>query len=153
MPKLCKQALVTPIYKSEGDKQDPENYRPISILPLLGKCIEYFVNQQLTNYVQDNNILNNQQYGFRKDSSTTFLMLDLFDKIYASKDKGFKPAVIFLDIKKAFDTVKHDNLLEKLKHYGIRMIINHSTLEYHVTNLHTLSRWLLQTIQNSNPLL
>ena len=73
------------------------------------------MNQQLTNYFQDNNMLNNQQYGFRKDSSTTFLMLDLFDKIYASKEKGFKPAVIFLDIKKAFDTVKHDNLLEKLK--------------------------------------
>ena len=119
MPKLYKQALITPIYKLEGDKQDPENYRPISILPLFGKCIEYFVNHQLTNYVQDNNILNNQQFGFRKDSSTTFLMLHLFDKIYASKEKGFKPAVIFLDIKNAFDTVKHDNLLEKLKHYGI----------------------------------
>ena len=106
MPKLCKQALVTPIYNSEGDKQDPENYRPISILPLLGKCIEYFVNQQLTNYVQDNNILNNQQYGFRMDSSTTFLMLDLFDKIDASKEKGFKPAVIFLDIKNALHLIQ-----------------------------------------------
>ena len=91
--------MVTLYINRKGDKQDPENYRPISILPLLGKCIEYFVNQQLTNYVQDNNILNNQQYVFRKDSST-FLMLDLFDKIYASKEKGFKPTVIFLDIKR-----------------------------------------------------
>ena len=140
MPKLCKQALVTPIYKSEGDKQDPENYRPISILPLLGKCIEYFVNQQLTNYVQDNNILNNQQYGFRKDSSTTFLMLDLFDKIYASKEKGFKPAVIFLDIKKAFDTVKHDNLLEKLKHYGISGTV-YNWFKSYLSNRFQCTRW------------
>ena len=140
MPKLCKQALVTPIYKSEGDRQDPENYRPISILPLLGKCIEYFVNQQLTNYVQDNNILNNQQYGFRKDSSTTFLMLDLFDKIYASKEKGFKPAVIFLDIKKAFDTVKHDNLLEKLKHYGISGTV-YNWFKSYLSNRFQSTRW------------
>ena len=80
IPKLCKQALVTPIYQSEGDKQDPENYRPIFILPLLDECIEYFVDQQLTNDVQDNNILNNQQFGFRKDTSTTLLMLDLLTK-------------------------------------------------------------------------
>ena len=76
LPKLCKEALVTPIYKGEGDKLDPGNYRPISILPLLGKCIEYFVYQNLTNYITENNI-------------------------YSSKEKGRKPAIVFLDIKKA----------------------------------------------------
>ena len=132
--------MITPIYKSEGDKQDPENYRPISILPLFGKCIEYFVNHQLTNYVQDNNILNNQQFGFRKDSSTTFIMLDLFDKIYASKEKGFKPAVIFLDIKNAFDTVKHDNLLEKLKHYVISGTV-YNWFKSYLSNRFQRTRW------------
>ena len=119
MPRLCKKELVTPVYKSEGGNTDLGNYRGISILPLLGKCIEYFVNQQLTQYVQCNNLLNCQQFGFRQNSSTTFLMLDFSDKIYNSKEKGQTPAVIFLDIKKAFDTVDHEILLQKLKHYGL----------------------------------
>ena len=123
MPELCKKALITPVYKGEGDKQDPGNYRPISILPLLGKCIEFFVNQDLINYINENKILSDRQFGFRKDNSTSYLMLELFDRIYSSKEKGKKPAILFLDIKKAFDCVNHDILLEKLKHYGIRGVV------------------------------
>ena len=119
MPLPCKKARVTPVYKGEWDKSDPGNYRPISILSLLGKCIEYFVYQNLTEHVQKNNILNDRQFGFLKDNSTTYLMLDLFDRIYASKEKGKKPSIVFLDIKKAFDTVDHNLLLKKLKFYGI----------------------------------
>ena len=73
MPTLCKKALITPIYKGDGDKLDPGNYRPISILPLLGKCIEYFVNQNLIKYINDNHILNDRQFGFRKDNSTMYI--------------------------------------------------------------------------------
>ena len=120
MPQCCKKALITPIYKGEGDKYNPENYRPISILPILGKCIEYFVNQNLSEHLENNKILNDRQFGFRKENSTTYLMLELFDKIYNSKEKGNKPAIIFLDIKKAFDTVDHTLLLRKLDHYGIK---------------------------------
>ena len=118
MPMACKIATVTPILKN-GDPNDPNNYRPISILPLLGKCIEYFVNKQLTEYVETNKLLTNHQYGFRKDHSTTFLMLNLFDKIFMSKETLKKPAIVFLDIKKAFDTVSHKVLLKKLKFYGV----------------------------------
>ena len=119
MPTICKKALVTPVYKGEGSKLEPGNYRPISILPLLGKCIEYFVNKNLTEHIDSNKILNDRQFGFRKDNSTTYLMLELFDKIYDSKEKGKIPGIIFLDIKKAFDTVNHDILIRKLKHYKI----------------------------------
>ena len=118
MPDMSKIAIVTPVHKG-GDKTDPSNYRPISILPILGKAIEFFVNNQLTQYLEDRGLISKHQYGFRKDHSTTYLMLDLFDEIYTSKSQQKRPAIVFLDIKKAFDTVSHNILIEKLKHFGI----------------------------------
>jgi len=119
LPNSCKVAKVTPIHK-DGDTENPSNYRPISILPILGKCIEFCVNTQLTQYLDEKGILSDHQYGFRKDHSTTYLMLDLFDRIFTAKNSAKHPAIIFLDIRKAFDTVNHDILIQKLKHYGIK---------------------------------
>ena len=73
---------------------------------------------QTNDYFETNNLLSDNQYGFRKNYSTTFLAQDMFD-IFDSKSKGNKPAIIFIDNKKAFDTVDHDILMEKLKFYGI----------------------------------
>ena len=97
VPSCCKVAKVTPILKS-GNIDDPSNYRPISILPVISKCIEYFVSIQLKNYLEENDILCSQQYGFRDHHSTTYLLLDLIDELFTSKSKGQIPAIIFLDI-------------------------------------------------------
>ena len=112
MPNNCKKAILKLKFKPPGDKSNPGDYRPISILSILAKCIEYFVNKQLTTYFNNNNLLTNHQFGFRENHSTTFLMLQFFDLIYNAKQKNKKPGVLFLDIRKAFDTVSHDILLK-----------------------------------------
>ena len=148
VPSCCKTARITPILKS-GDGEDPNNYRPISILPIISKCIEYHVSIQLKDYIESNNILCSQQYGFRENHSTTYLMLDLIDEVYKSKSSGQIPAIIFLDIKKAFDTVNHEILIEKLRHYGINgtvlhWFINYLTGRYQCTKMgNSISTFLL----------
>ena len=148
IPSICKKARVTPLHKA-GDKNDPNNYRPISILPFIGKIIEYFVSLQLTDYMEDNRLFTRHQFGFRKNHSTNYLMFDLLDEIYKSKSKGWKPGIIFLDIKKAFDTVNHSILLKKLAYYGIGGVVlrwfeNFLSERYQCTRLNgCLSAFLL----------
>lgn len=117
-PDSLKIAKVTPIYKS-GNKSDPGNYRPISVLPVLSKIFEKVLYKRLKDHIDVLNLINDTQYGFRPKSNTLSATVDLVTNIKLNIDKKKIALGIFIDLKKAFDTVSHDILLQKLNDIGI----------------------------------
>ena len=117
-PSDWKNAKVVPIFKS-GCKSNVENYRPISVLSIVSKIIERTVHDQMYSYLSVNNFLSSSQSGFRSQYSTATTVIDVQDFILKNMDEGKVTGAIFLDLKKAFDTVSHRLLIDKLKKCGI----------------------------------
>ena len=115
-PASLKLAKMLTIFKG-GDKSDPSNYRPISILSVISKLIEKHVTKQLFGYLNKYDLLHKSQSGFRKHHSCNTALISLLDKWLKSIEEGELVGAIFFDLRKAFDVVDHSILLEKLKVY------------------------------------
>ena len=116
-PTEWKMARVTPVFK-KGEKSDLNNYRPISVIPVVSKVFEKIVYDQLYQYLNDNQLLSSCQSGFRSLHSTLTALLEATNSWSVSIDNGFLNGVVFIDIKKAFDTIDHEIILRKLSYFG-----------------------------------
>jgi len=103
IPNEWKLAKIVPIHKS-GNISEANNFRPISILPVLSKVLERAMHHQLSNYLEDNHLLSIQQFGYRKNRSTELATLNYIDNIRRCVDQGNLVGSVFIDLTKAFDT-------------------------------------------------
>ena len=116
-----KSARVIPLFK-KGEVNNMDKYRPISIFPIASKLLERAVHTQLVKYLREHNLLSPYQCGFRKGHSTEFAAPSFADTIRKNIDLGQMTGAVFVDLRKAFDTVDHTTLLGKLSTIGV---INH----------------------------
>ena len=114
-PNQLKISKVIPKYKSK-DHTLLSNYKPIALLPSISKIFEYVFLEQLSNYFIQNNLLSSQQYGFR---AKQLAALNLVDHLTYKLNSGNIPTNIYIDLSKAFDTLTHSILLDKMSFYGV----------------------------------
>ena len=114
LPEVWSVGMIKPIYKQKGEKSNPENYRPITLVSCVGKLFTSILSNRLYTYVESNNVFTNTQAGFRKGYSTTdniFILYSLIEMLNYRKKKLF---CAFIDLKQAFDTVWRDGLWWKM---------------------------------------
>ena len=118
-PEKMKTAKVIPIYKS-GDKQKFTNYRPVSLLSQFSKILEKVFVGRMEHFIEKHELLMESQYGFRSARSTSMALTELVEEITNCIHNKKYAVGIFIDLKKAFDTIDHGILLKKMEAYGVR---------------------------------
>ena len=150
-PNACKFVKLKPIFK-KGKKTDPSNYRPISLLPSLPKTIERVIHDQTNSSLSKEDILYNYQSGFRGNHSRNLCLSFFTDKVLKGFDESLLTGMILTDLQKAFDTIDHDNLLQKLKAIKFSEItikwfksyLSERTFLVNIENKQTLDKFLAE---------
>ena len=112
-PEAWKHAIVVPIFKT-GDVMEPKDYRPISLLPIISKVLEKIIAAQLTSHLESNHLLSTTQHGFRPQLSTESVLLTLTNTLFDTMDNKNISLLTLCDLSKAFDSVNHDILMNKM---------------------------------------
>ena len=117
-PDMLKTAKITPIHKF-GPHDDPKNYRPISQPTVFSKIFETLMKSPLIHYLERKNMFNPLQYGFRRNCSTFKALNKCSNDVFSAIEDKFSVLSVYIDIAKAFDTINHKIIINKLHHYGI----------------------------------
>jgi len=136
-PEKLKIAKIIPIHKT-GDEGDPDNYRPISLLSIFNRLFEKVMYNRFISFINKYGLLHESQYGFRANRNTQHAIIDIINKIQENMDQGKFTCGIFIDLKKAFDTVNHNILLTKLHHFGFGGLIHDWLKSYLFNRRHTV---------------
>ena len=135
-----KCAVVTLLFKNKGDKSDPNNYRGISVLSPITKLFEKIIAKQISSFFENNKILFEGQHGFRHGRSCETALHEIISKLNENQNKRLVNLLLFIDFKKAFDTVDTDLLILKSFHYGfsnsaLDLVKNYFNDRYQITKI------------------
>ncbi len=119
LPLDWKKARISAIYKNKGDKKMAGNYRPVSLTSIICKLLESIIKDHIINFMKENSLFSKKQYGFLSGRSTTLQLLAVMDAWTEALDHGYDVDVVYMDYLKAFDTVPHLRLLNKIKAYKV----------------------------------
>ena len=128
-PNKMKKAKVIPVYKA-GNKQHYTNYRPISLLSQFSKVLEKLFGERLDLFVEKNALLSDNQYGFRANRSPSMALIELTEEIISNTNNKLYTVGVFVDLKKAFDTIDHKILIRKMMKYGFRGVVSNWLKSY-----------------------